>query len=176
MSKVLIVFYSYTGTARRAAQLLAASQGWETGEVFDARKREGTWGTWRCIFDSLLRRSPPIAYTGPNPRAYDAVVLVAPIWVYRLAGPMRAFVKSRSDVLRHVAMVTVMGGTGAPNAVAEVTRLIGHPPMLDVAFKAAEVDSGELTARLQAFGKAVEDAERHKGEVVRPPVWSPSAG
>ena len=55
MSKVLVVVYSYTGTSRRLAQLLATLQQWQVGEVRDAKPRSGNW---RCIVDSLLHRMP----------------------------------------------------------------------------------------------------------------------
>lgn len=46
----------------------------------------------RRVLDSLLRRRPGIRYQGPDPADFRAVVLVSPIWMYRLAGPMRSFV------------------------------------------------------------------------------------
>jgi hypothetical protein len=70
--------------------------------------------------DSLFRRCPEIRYDGPLPRNFDAVVLVSPIWALRLAGPMRSFAARRRDHLPDVAVISVMGGRGAPNAVAEI--------------------------------------------------------
>ncbi|VTU18067.1 hypothetical protein SRS16CHR_02157 [Variovorax sp. SRS16] len=36
------------------------------------------------------------------------------LWAYRLAGPMRSVVTSRRDQLPRVAVVSAMGGQGAP--------------------------------------------------------------
>ena len=41
---------------------------------------------------------------------------------------MRSFVASQHTSLRDVAVISVMGEGGAPNAVAEVSRLFGRPP------------------------------------------------
>ena len=174
MSKVLAVVYSYTGTSRRLAQLLVAQQQWTLAEVREARPRSGFVGTWRCLMDSFFRRCPEIRYDGPNPSEFDAVVLVSPIWAYRLAGPMRSFVASQHASLRDVVVISVMGGSGAPNAVAEVSRLIGRPPLMNAAFKAREVEGGSCAGRLQAFGKAVQEA-RDSSLAVRPSTWSPRA-
>ena len=89
MGKVLVVSYSYPGTSRQVATTLAGLQGWATGEISEERPGRGDG---RCVLDSLLRRQPPIRYEGPPPEQFAAVVLVAPIWLYRLAGPMRTFV------------------------------------------------------------------------------------
>jgi hypothetical protein len=166
MRQVLVVVYSYTGTSRRVAQQLASERGWPMGEVIDAKPRSG----WLpCVFDSLFRRRPAIRYAGPDPAGFDAVVLVSPIWVEGLSAPMRTFVVERAAQLREYAVVSVMGSKGAPNAVAEISRLIGRPPLLQAAFKRGELDDEGVIARIGVFGRAVERAQ------VAAPTSVPSA-
>ncbi len=174
MSRILVVLYSYTGTCRRLAQLLCSLRGWPVAEITEPRPRSGAWGTWRCVLDSLLRRRPPICYAGPSPANFDVVVLVAPIWVSRLAAPMRSFVASQHEHLPDVAVVSVMGGSGAPNAVAEIGRLLGRSPVLSTAFTTREVDDGSCAARLQAFADAVQAGE-DTSWVMRPSTLSPAS-
>ena len=87
---------------------------------------------------------------------------------------MRSFVAAQRASLRDVAVISVMGGSGAPNAVAEVTRLMGRPPLMNAAFTSREVEDGSCAGRLQAFGKEVQEA-RDSSLVVRPSTWSPQA-
>jgi len=171
MSKVLTVLYSYTGTCRQLARLMCSQQGWPLGEVIETRPRGGAWGFCRGVLDSWFRRQPPIRYAGPPLESFDAVVLVAPIWAYRLASPMRSFVATHKTQLRHVAVVSVMGGSGAPNAVAEVGRLTGRPPLASIAFTTREVVDGSCAARLQSFGVMVEALE-DRSDSPRMPAWS----
>ena len=171
MSKILVVVYSHTGTCRRLADLLCDEQGWPMAVITDARPRSGALGMWRCLLDSWLRRQPSIHYTGLPPDGFEAVVLVAPIWAYRLAGPMRTFVASQRASLPEVAVAPVMGGSGAPNAIAEIGRLLGRAPILSTAFTAREVEDGSCAARLRAFGDGVRAAKT--AVVTRPAVWSP---
>ncbi len=152
MADTLIVCYSYTGTSRILARLLSAQQGWPVGEIIELASRAGASGTMRCILDSLLRRQPPIRYQGPDPVRFDNVVLVSPIWMYRLAGPMRTFVASRAEVLEQVAFISVMGSGGAVNAVAEVASLLDDVAVEAAAFTSREVLDGSCAQRLQAFG------------------------
>jgi hypothetical protein len=165
MSKVLLVVYSMTGTSRRLAEALAATQQWTLAEIRDAKPGRTPW---RCILDSLLGRRPAIRYDGPDPRGFDAVVLVSPIWTGRLAGPMRSFVTQHAAALPRTAVVSVMGGRGAPAAVAEVNRLLKRASLLDAAFTQREVEDGSFGGRAQALGKALDEALARASAVLRP--------
>jgi len=176
MSKVLVVVYSLTGTSRSVAQLLCSQQGWEMAEIREESPRTagGALGIARCIFESLLRLRPAIRYSGPPPAGFDAVVLVSPIWALQLAGPMRSFVATHHDKLPALAVVSVMGGSGAPNAVAEIARIAHCAPILSTQFTAREVVDGSFASRLQAFGTSVGSATAPQ-EVVRPTTLSPQS-
>lgn len=169
MDSILIVCYSYTGNSRRAAETLAAQRGWPLGEISDAATRRGAL---RCVLDSLLRRKPAVSYRGPDPGSYRTVVLVSPIWAYRLAGPMRSFVAERREDLRRVAVVSMMGSGGASNAVAEVARMLGRAPVLAAAITAREIADGSFTSRLLEFSEELlpGSAQRQKPH---PSVWQP---
>lgn len=173
-STTLIVCYSNTGTSRRVADLLATQFQRQRGEIREARSRAGTAGMLRCVADSLLRRHPTIRYEGPDLRGFETVVLIAPIWVSRLAGPMRSFVCDHASGLKRVAVISVMGGKGATNAFAEIDQILGRPPILSTSFTARNVDDGSYASGLEAFGAAVRDTAE-KEDAVRPTDLSPSA-
>jgi hypothetical protein len=159
MSKILVVVYSYTGTSRRLSQQLCSQTGWQLAEVVEDRPRRGILGICRCVLDSLFRRRPAIHYDGPFPRNFDAVVLVSPIWLGRLAGPMRSFVTRRRDHLPDVAVISVAGAIGDFAAAAEVADLVGEAPIISTTFTAREIDDGTCAGRLQFFGAALNGAE-----------------
>jgi hypothetical protein len=174
MDKVLVVTYSHTGTSLRLAQWLCGLRGWALGRIEEAAPRHGPMGTFACVLDSLLHRRPAIEYIGPPPGQFDAVVLVSPIWVGRLAGPMRSFVTRYQNQLPDIAVVSVMGGSGAPNAVAEIGTLARRAPLLSAAFTQREVEDGTCSQRLQAFAEDFVKAEGKAGGQ-RPAEWTPRA-
>ena len=174
MDKTLVIFYSYTGTSKRLAQLLGAQLGWQLGEVVEVRSRGGAAGILRCMADSLLRRRPRIRYEGPDAKNFESVVLVSPVWFYRLAGPMRSFVADCGLDLRAVAVVSVMGSKGGSNAAAEIARLMGREPLLAASFSAREVEDGSCASRLQALGRTLE-AAGSETEPLRAATWSARA-
>jgi flavodoxin len=173
-NNILVIVYSNTGTSRRVAELLCSQQNWRMAEITETRSRLGALGTLRCLLDSLLHRKPAMRYDGPPPSDFDAVVLISPIWALKLCGPMRAFVASRRDLFHDVAVLSVMGGSGAHHAAAEIGDLLGRTPILSSAVTMREVDDGSCAARLQAFGAAIRSAE-DSNAVARPATLSPQA-
>ena len=174
MDSTLIVFYTYSGNSREVAQLLSAQKGWPVGEVIEAAPRPGGGaGYIRCLVDSMFHRAPEIRYDGPEPADFAQVVLVAPIWLQRLASPMRSFVRAHRGELRHVAVITTMGSRGGSNAVAEIGRILGRDPVLAETITEREVQDGSCAARLEAFGTAL--VPPRAGEPVRPSQLSPQA-
>ena len=167
MDSILVISYSFSGVSRRAAQLLCSHHGWPLGEIVDATPR----GALRCMLDSLLRRHPDVRYQGPHPGDFRTVVLVSPIWMYRLAGPMRSFLRDYRDALQRVAVVSTMASGGAVNAVRETAAILHRDPIAAAAFTQRELEDGSGTARLLAFGDELQPpsaAAQHPLE----PAWT----
>ena len=171
MSKILVVTYSFTGTGARLTELLCRSRNWTSAQVIERRPRK-SWVTLRCAVESLFRLKPPILYKGPDPAGFDLVVIVAPIWLKRLASPMRSFVANFRGSLRKVAVVSVMGGKGGQNAPAEIGGIVDAAPVMSTTFTMREVDDGSYAPRLLALAAALDAATEQKDEV-RPFLLSP---
>lgn len=165
MDSILVVCYSYSGTTLRLAQLLASRRGWPLAEIKDADSRSGSL---RCVMDSLLRRQPHITYDGPDPANFRTVVLMAPIWMYRLASPMRTFVHVHKGDLKRVAVVCTEGAAGAANAFTEIAHVLGHAPVATAAFLQREIADGSCTGRLLDFGEALQPGTAPRQPAARP--------
>jgi hypothetical protein len=152
MAKVLVVFHSRTGHCRMVAEALSHKRGWALGEVVYLA---GAQSYSRCARDALLRREPKIRYRGPDPSGFDLVVLVSPIWCWRLCPPMRRFVRTMHGKLGNVAVLSCMGGSGASNAVAEVRRLVHRPVVVQLALRQDDVAAGRHVESLEAFADEV---------------------
>jgi len=156
MDRTLVVCYSLTGNSRQLAQMLAARRGWPVAEIVESRPRVASgWGFMRCVLDSFLHRRPAIRYDGPDPASFANVVIVAPIWVNELAGPMRSFVKKHGDRMHRISVLTTMGGSRASNAVAEIARIAKRDPVLAESVTARQVQDGSCAAAVDAFASAV---------------------
>lgn len=161
MTRIGIVFYSRSGTARAVAERLAAMTHWPVHEICDPQPRLGLRGDLRCIVDVLFKRSPAYRYDGPALDAYDHVVLIAPVWLRSLAAPMRAFLRNARQGIRAYSVICVMSGYGGFRAVDDMASAIGAKPRSILLLKQFDVLAGEsdaalcrFKAQLQAFGGA----------------------
>jgi len=154
MPKILLVYHSRTGSCEKVALELRGRRGWVLGEIWPTHRV----GYWRCALQAMLRREPAITYRGPDPAVFDVVLLVAPVWCATLSAPMRSFVARHRAALRNVALVSVMGGRGAPGAVAAVEGLLAHPALASMALVQADVRSGGFRRALREFAIGLEDA------------------
>ena len=171
MSEILVISYSNTGTSRRLAQMLCKQQGWPMAEISELQPRYGLSGQLSCLLDSWMRRLPSISYTGPPPNEYDAIVLVAPVWSWRLAGPVRSFLKLMSKQLPDIAMISVTQSLEALDVIAELSSLIGYFPVSSTTFTPEEVNDESCLTRLNIFGKETEAAE-HRQILIQHPFYT----
>jgi len=152
MADVLVVFHSRSGHCRMLAETLSRKRGWPLGHV-SYRAGQPSYG--RCARDALLRRAPEIRYEGPDTSGFEVLVLVSPIWCWRLCPPMRAFLRSLRGERRNVAVLSCMGGSGAANAVAEVEGLVRRPVVAQLALRQDEVDAGRHDESVHAFADEI---------------------
>ena len=155
MEPVLVVVYSQGGVSMRLARTLAWQCGCQLGQVVDLRPREGLPGLLRSVYETALRASPPVGYRGPNPADFRTVVVVSPLWMLRIASPMRTFLRQEAMRLGRIVLVTTSIEPHDPvDPAAEIGRLTGRPPLLCASFARGEVLRG-CAGRLARFGSLV---------------------
>lgn len=152
MSRILLVFHSRTGTARKVAITLESEHDWALGEI--ETRRPGA-SFLRCAAQALLHLRPAIDYDGPDPAAFDMVVLVSPVWCGTLAAPMRSFLAKFGSELRSHAVLMVMGGRDAQGAITAIDRLLGRPARVTTALRQAAVEAGQQHGAIEDFARRV---------------------
>ncbi|TXI83812.1 MAG: flavodoxin family protein [Cupriavidus sp.] len=173
MTDLALFYYSRTGVTRQAAQTLAGILDCPLFEVADADSRAGFLGDLRCVMDNLLGRKVPYRYVGPPLSACGQAVVMAPVWVGRLAAPMRSFLADQGPQARGVAAITVMAGRGGFRAAEEVGTLTGHPPHPVLVLLQREIVDGEANPDLKAFAETLRHPQTDTGQA-RPAWLSPN--
>lgn len=151
MDSMLVVVYSEAGLARQVARQLSAEHGWPVGEVRDLDAADDA-GLVRKVLHALpLHRAHP-GYDGPQPGDFRTVILITPMRGGHVPAPMRAFLAAHQEELRRTAIVSILKSEDAVSAVAEIAQLLGHAPIHNAAFTAAEVEDGSAAPAISAFG------------------------
>lgn len=148
--KILVVFYSRTGTTRRVATALSAALGSSIEEIAEARGRGGFLGYWRSIIEARRRQLPGIMPAGNDPSSFHLVVIGTPVWAWSVSSPVRAYLTANKDRLPAVAFFATLGGKGSETAFAQMQGIVGKPPRATCAITARDVATGgdaELIAK-----------------------------
>lgn len=156
-AKVLVVYYSRTGTTRLLASALAKMLAADLEEIRDCRNREGPGGYLRSLFDAIRKRHVEIAPAGLYVSAYDLVVVGSPVWAGSVSAPVRSYLIENRARLPRVAFLCCFGGRGADKALREMQQIVGKAAVADCKVTASEVHHSVHTA-LAAF---VSGLKRH---------------
>lgn len=151
MSRVLLVCYSRSGYTESLAREIAGMTGWELDMITDRHSRDGNWGFLRCILEVLLHLRPGIRGGERDVSGYDLVVAAAPVWMRRLASPMRAYLTRQRGRIKELAFVCTYGGNGAEAAAAQAAAVADARLVGMLAVTSQELEQADYRARLDAF-------------------------
>jgi flavodoxin len=155
MSRVLVACYSRTGYTASLAQEIVSMTGWDRLDIKDRHPRDGALGQLRCVLDVLSGRYPDIVADGRPLRDYATVVVAAPVWMERLAAPMRSYIARHKGEFKSLAYVCTYGGRGAENAARQAAGLAGVPLKASLAVTSQELEQADYRRRLDDFLAAV---------------------
>lgn len=149
--RILIAFYSMTGNTRRIAAEIRAAVGAEIEEIREPRPRNGLRGVFRALFDSILRRKPPIQRMNCNPSDFDALIIGGPIWAGRMAAPVRSYAYRYGQRSPRVAFFCTEGGRGGATAFTDLQEICQRKPSATLEIDARHLDSAAHQDALQRF-------------------------
>ena len=158
MARVLVVYYSRTGTTKKVALAIAQALSADLEQIADPMPRGGVLGWLKCGFDATFKRCTPIAPPKLWPGIYDLVVIGSPTWNGSIASPVRTYLMRERLQLGAVAFFSTCGGRGADAVVAEMAEVSGHAPTATLELKESEVLGGLLAEKVAPFVRAVTDA------------------
>ena len=158
MGGTLVVFYSRTGTTRKAAEALAQAGGWDLAEIVDEATRTGRRGPLRSVIETLFRLKPRVRYLGHDPGLYDLVIIATPVWASSIASPVRSFLTQYRVRLKRVAFLCTLMGSGAETAQKRFASACSKVPIDALALTSSEVQSGSHAARIESFARRLRAA------------------
>jgi menaquinone-dependent protoporphyrinogen IX oxidase len=138
--KVLVVFFSRTGTTRKAAEALAHAAGADLEELRESRSRSGILGYLRSGYEATYRRpSSDLVPPQRDPRNYDIVFIGGPTWSASLSSPVRAYLERQRAALPDTGLFATCGGPRADAVLAQMSELLTKPALAKLTLPEAEV-------------------------------------
>jgi hypothetical protein len=128
--KPLIVYYSRTGNCRLVVETLTTHVDADVLEIKDTKDRSGKLGFMSAGFDSYFDRDTVIDPSRPDLSTYSSIILVSPIWNWKLSVPIRTLLHQGGFRGKKVAVIT----TGN-NPVDKYSRYGNDAPFLKRFFR-----------------------------------------
>lgn len=137
--KLLVVFFSRTGTTRRLAEHIARATSADMEELRESRSRRGILGWLRSGYEGTYRRSAKPLPLQRYLRDYDLVFVGSPTWNRALASPVRGFLEQHASELTNVALFATCQGQGASEVNAQMAAMLKNAPLATLAMLERDV-------------------------------------
>lgn len=104
--KTLLVYYSFTQNNQLLAKMIQMRLGCEMFKIETVRKRS----TFSIFLDTLFGRRPSIRKHNLSIPDYDQFVFVSPIWMGKIASPLKTFLYEEKNKIKRYSFITICGG------------------------------------------------------------------
>jgi menaquinone-dependent protoporphyrinogen IX oxidase len=154
-SKVLVVYYSRTGTTRKAAEALKQVLKADIEEIIDKKNRGGPIGWLMAGRDAGNKTLTELFKLSHDPNNYDLVVIGSPVWNDTVSTPIRTYINRYRSTLSKVAFFTTQD-TEKTKASRDIEEILGREPVASIQLmRKKDVDSGKLHEKLKAYSEAI---------------------
>ncbi len=155
-SKILVVYYSRTGTTRKLAESIATATGADIEALVDTVNRNGFFGFMRSMRDAGGRRSTTLKPMQHDPTQYDLVIIGTPDWGRSVSAPTRAFLVQYRGRLPKVAFFLTDGAGDHKAVFLDMTLLVDAEPVAVLGIPHDDVVRNKYADRVEAFAKSLQ--------------------
>jgi hypothetical protein len=122
--KTLVVYYSKTGTTKKVAEAVIAKK--------------------RCDYDELQyeEKTKAMRYAR-DPSEYERIILLAPVWGFALAAPMKQYIAMHKTNIKRYDLVVTCGSWGLRGCIKNCLSSIGTPPENALKFRTGQVNQNK---------------------------------
>lgn len=149
--KILVVYYSRTGTTAKIAKEMVGRLGADMEEIIDKKNRKGIIGWLSAGRDAGARRLTEIKEPLSEPSLYDLVVIGTPVWNNNISTPIRTYITQYRDHLHDVAIFCT-GSTEDNKALGEMEALLRKKPLAKLKLRRKQqIETGEYAKKVEQF-------------------------
>jgi flavodoxin len=155
--KVLVVYYSRTGTTKKLAQKLSAELKADIEELIDRKNRSGLIGWLYGGRDGMKRIPTDIDPVKSDPADYDVVLIGGPLWGFRgIAPASRTYLLQNKDKIKQVAFfMTRAGKRSSDPALDDLKQVYGKPVLGTLDIMQKDLESPETAEQIASFVKTI---------------------
>jgi flavodoxin len=155
--KILIKYYSRTGTTKKVAEYLAQELAADIEEIIDLKSRKGPINYVIAGKDATKKKLTDIKKSYKNPEDYDMIILGTPVWAWTVTPAIRTYIKNNIDKIKskHIAAFCTMGANGDKGTFEDIEEMLGKPLISKSALLTKEVVKEMYKEKIIGFLKEV---------------------
>jgi len=158
MTKYLVIFYSLSGNTGLVAAKIAALLHGDSERILKKEPYEGFLGYMRAATHAVTGHRPPIETPKWSPKDYDLVVIAGPIWMGRIAPPVKSYLDRFQGRFKNIAFCVTHGGSSPAKSFHQMQDLSGTSPVATLSVTAKEVVDRDYDPKVRSFVKTLEAA------------------
>jgi len=154
-SKILVVYYSRTGTTKTVAEAIRDVLRCEIDEIEDTKGRSGLIGWLMAGKDAGSGSLTKISGVDKEPSQYDVVVMGSPTWNGHMSTPIRTYITENKDRLKRVALFST-GDGDKPVALKDMEELAGKSPLATLHLvRKRDIEDGSYIEKVEEFASKI---------------------
>ena len=153
--KTLIVYYSRTGTTKKAAEILAEELKAEIEEIEDTACRRGIIGYLISGRDAVRKKLTVLKPAKYDVSDFDLVVIGTPIWGWNISTPVRTYIAINKGKFKKVAFFCTMRGSGAVKVFLDMESIASKKPVATLALLEKDVKNKIRESRISSFAQKI---------------------
>jgi flavodoxin len=149
--KILVVYYSRTGTTKKVAKTIRDNLECDMEEISDKKNRSGIVGWLSAGRDAGRKSLTELNGILKDPSNYDLVIIGSPTWNDTVSTPIRTYIDRFKGQLTNVALFTTQLSQET-STLRDMENLVGVHPIATITLnKKSDVDSGDYLKKVEKF-------------------------
>ncbi|MFO7792222.1 MAG: flavodoxin [Candidatus Saliniplasma sp.] len=149
--KVLVVYYSRTGSTKKVAESISKRLDCDIEEIDDNKNRKGIIGFLISLYEALTHKKPEIKDPKKDPKKYDIVILGTPVWAHRMASLVRTYLDLMEDRIDNAAFFCTYDGSGSKSTFEDLENMLGSSPVSKLPLKTDEFVEDVYRSKVDRF-------------------------
>lgn len=149
--RILVVYYSRTGTTERIANEIAEALNCDIEKLYDLKKRNGIMGYIASGRDAVKRNLALINQIENDPTEYDLVIIGSPVWASTMSSAARTYIINGKTKFKNLAFFTTSGGPGNEKVFDEFRKMTGKKTVPYLNLCRRDIKSGEYKNKIKIF-------------------------
>ena len=151
MKKILIVFYSRTGTTKKVADKLKELLNADIEEVVDTKHRFGLISYLVAVKEATMKKLTTISKIKKKIKNYKIVIIGTPVWAHTISVPIRTFLNENKQELKKVGFFCTLGATGGKRTIKNMEKLCNKKSIASLILKTTEVVNNNCEEKIKKF-------------------------